>query len=291
MALLSTVRFAILATGILAPSASADIISDITTSESDEFAALQIKTESFWKPILTAAEEVKMGQHLDLYKEAEDIITKLPAENSYVQKSLRDALEHLKKADEVLFKQALNAVRVATEKLEVPAGGGGSSFSFLTGGQNFLKAAIQRFVGAGNYHEKVGEHVNERQGDILPLLRGASGASGNILKDTRLAQNLGFDVQKYDIYDETAPKTPQIAKDLADKIVSAAGETRHHFMQSITNTVNSITKDEQEKHEDASATVTKASLRGLHQSVALQEARIASRATSLQFSSLNLYSV
>jgi len=268
------------------PAAVADIISDITTSESDDSSALNIKAEMFWKPIVSAAEDVQMHEHLALYADAEKVITSLPAENEYVRKTLTESLDHLKKADAVSFKQALAASRVAKEKLDNPSDGSGSGFSFLTGGQNFLTAALKKFIGGSSYPDKLKEHVSERQADILPVLRGASGVTGNILKDSRLASSKAFDVLKYNLYHRDVPKTPKTATDLADRIVAAAGETRHHFTKSIADMANSIAKDENEKHEDASVTVTKASLRGFHNSVAAAEARIASTASSSQLHSL-----
>lgn len=282
MSLLCIVQLAVLALAISFQPAVADIISDITTSESDEFSALQIKAELFWKPVLSAAEDIQMEKHLVLYQHAEDVISRLPAENEYVRKTLREALDHLKSADDASFKQALASSHVAQQKLDAPAGSSGSiGLSFLTGGQNFLKVALKRFIGGGSYPEKLIEHVSERQGDILPVLQGAAGSTGNILSDCRLASSKGFDVRKYDIYNDSVPKTPQTAKDLANLIIDAAGQTRHHFTQAITDMVKGITRDEQEKHEDAAVTVTKVSLRGLHKSVAMAEAKISSSRGSL----------
>jgi hypothetical protein len=257
--------------------AAADIISDITTSESDESSALQIKAELFWKPILNAAEGVNMEKHLDLYAEAEATIKNIPAENDYVRQALREALDHLKSADEAAFKQNLASTRMAKGKLDAPCGSSWSDFSFLTGGQNFLRTALQRFVGGGRYPERLVKHVEQRQADILPVLRGAAGTTGSILSDCRLASKKGFDVQKYDIYNHGVPKTPKFVNEMADKIIDAAGETRHHFMKSITSVVKEITRDVQEQNEDPGATVTKASLRGLHKTIAKAEAELPSK--------------
>lgn len=267
---------------------AADIISDITTPESDEFSALQIKAELFWKPILGAAEDVKMEKHLELYADVEAVIKGLPAENEYVRQALREALDHLKRADDVSFKQALASSQVAKEKLDAPCDGNGGGFSFLTGGQNFLKAALTRFVGGGRYPEKLVKHVEQRQADILPVLRGAATVTGSVLSDCRLASKRSFDVRKYDIYNKGVPKTPQIADDVADRIIEASGETRHRFTSSITDLVKGITRDVQEKQEDAAATVTKASLQGLHASVAKAEAQLQSKNSLIRSASPRL---
>jgi len=276
MSLLCAVRATAVALAMSLQPVVADIISDITTSESDEYSALQVKAELFWKPIVSAAEDIQMERHFALYAHAEDVISSLPAENDYVHQTLRDALNHLKMADDASLNQALASSRLAQDQLDAPAGQGSSGFSFLTGGAigSVWKAALKRFVGGGSYPEKLMEHVGQRQDSILPVLRGAAGATGDVLSNCRLASKKSFDVRKYDIYNNGVPKTPQMAKDLADKIIEAAGHTRHQFTKSISDMVKGITRDEQEKHEDAAATVTKESLRGLHQSVAAAEAKI-----------------
>lgn len=274
MSVLTITRVALLA--LAASPVAADIISDITTSSADEFRALEVKAEAFWKPILSAAEDVKMEAHLKLYDDAEAVIKGLPAENEYVRKTLREALDHLKNADAVLFKQALNSARVAKEKLDGPCDISSVGLSFLNGGHigSYMKSALKRFSSGGEYSEKLVDHVQKRQDDILPVLRGAADVTGNILSDCRLASKLSFDIRKYDIYNDNVPKTPQNADDIADRIVDAASETRSRFTRSITDMVKGITKDFEEKHEDARVTVTKASLKGLHTMVAEAEAKI-----------------
>lgn len=273
MSVLAAARFATLVLAFALPAVHADIISDITISETDENSALQIKAELFWKPILSAAEDVKMEKHVQLYADAEAVIKGLPAENVYVRKTLQESLDHLKRADDVLFKQALESAAVAKEKLDAPCETGDGPFSFLKGGQNFLNAALRKFVGGGRYSDQIMNHVERRQADILPTLRGAAGAAGNILSDCRLASKKGFDVRKYDIYNEGVPKTPQAADDLADRIIDAASETRSRFTRSITDMVKGITRDFEEKKEDAAVTVTKANVKGLHAKIAQAQAQ------------------
>lgn len=240
--------------------AEAEIISDITTSETDEFSALQLKVEQFWTPVLNAAQEVKMDIHVELYAEVEAVLQGLPAETTYVRTALSKALDHLKKADEVLFEHALKSTNVAKDKLGEPCDMSSTPFSFLTGGQNFLKTALKRFISGGTYSEKLVEHVGKRQADILPVLRGAAFNAGNILSDCRLASKWSFDVRKYDIYNDDVPETPEDAKLVADRIIDASSETRHHFTKSITDMVTGISRDVREKHQDASVTMTHASV-------------------------------
>jgi len=275
-------RVSALVCAVSLTSVVADIISDITGVETDEMSALQIKAEAFWKPILSAAEDVNMEKHLQLYADAEAVILGLPKENDYVRKALREALDHLKSADDVSFKQALASASVAKEKLDGPRDTTSIGFSFLTGGlspKNFLKNALKRFIGGGRYPEKLVQHVQQRQADILPVLRGAADVSGNILSDCRLASKIGFDVRKYDIYNDGVPKTPKNADDVADRIIDAASETRSRFTRSITDLVNGITKDYEQKEENAGSTVTKASLHGLHAKIFAAQAQAKAKAT------------
>lgn len=249
-----------------------EIISDLTTSADDERRALELKAEQFWSPILQAAQESQLDQHLEVYADAEAALAALPAENDHVRGLLTEALTRLKQADEKLMLQGVEASELASEKLaEGPGGDRSSSFSFLTGGQNFLSQALQRFVGgaglssSGHYSQRLVTHIQHRQDDILPALRGAASSVGDVLTNCRLASKLSFDVLKYDIYTKGVPKTPEAAKKAAHKLVDASGETRHRFMQGVMSAVGSITKDVQERNSNPSATVTKSLLAGLPQ--------------------------
>lgn len=239
--------------------ATAEVISDITGSEMDFVSALQVKKERFWRPVMRAVEETNVDKHTQLFKDVECELATLPTENEYVRQALRESMDHLKAADKLSASDKLAADKLASDKLAA-AHDSGSSFSFFTGGQNFLKTAIRRFIDGGDYSEKVSDQVSKRQADILPLLRGAASSTGNILSDCRLASKRGFDVRKYDIYNHDVPKTPESAKVLADRLIEAAGETRHRFTSSITAMVKGITRDVEEKQEDAAVTVTRESL-------------------------------
>lgn len=236
-----------------------EIISDIMTSSADEGRALTIKNEQFWQPLRDAAQQAAQdGKRWSVFQEVDVTIASLTDEHSKVRTLLREAIVHLKRADDVVLAQASQSSEIANEELAMSSGADASTFSFLTGGQNFISQAIRRFIGGGAYSEKLGDQIQKRQAAVLPALRGASIVAGDVLTDCRLASKLAFDVLKYDIYNSGVPKTPQSVKDAANHIVDAAGKTRHHFMQLIMGTVSSITRDTSEKHDDPAATVTRA---------------------------------
>lgn len=263
MATIRMTKIAVLASALsLQPQQAAawevEIISDLTTSAGDEKKALDLKSQQFWQPVLDNAEATKMTsayKHLSVYEEVEAAIAELPTENAHVRELLKDALTRLKRSDDTVFNQAVDSAEVANQQLlDGPASE--DTFSFLTGGQNYFTQAIRRFVGFGKYSETLGKQVRRRQADVTPMLRGAATVASNVLVDTREASKLGFDVLKYDIYTKGAPKTPEAAKTVAYKLIDAVSETRHNFMQGITDTANGIARDSNERDVAPAATVT-----------------------------------
>lgn len=245
-----------------------EIISDLTIGEFDETRALELKAEQFWGPILAAAEKAKMSEHAQLYADTEKVLSELNADHAYVKDALAESLSHLKHADELVLIDATFATKLASEEKRKPISDSKQgAFSFLTGGQIFsiFRDRLRRFASDGTYSERLVRLVEQRQAGVLPALRGTAEISGSVLSDCRTASKRGFDVLKYDIYSSGrlrgAPKTPENAKSIANRLVDAAGETRHHFMSSVTEMVSSIAKDAQGKHDNnAAATVTLASI-------------------------------
>eukprot|EP00929_Paragymnodinium_shiwhaense_P025562 TRINITY_DN1542_c0_g1_i4.p1 TRINITY_DN1542_c0_g1~~TRINITY_DN1542_c0_g1_i4.p1 ORF type:complete len:282 (-),score=83.28 TRINITY_DN1542_c0_g1_i4:38-883(-) len=252
-------KMAVMATVVSVRAFESDIISDLTTTATDEKRALKMKSDDFWQPVLDNAESSKMASaytHLSIYEEVEAALKALPSENAHVKGLLEDALLRLKRADAKVFQQAVDSAEVAAQQL-LDGPTQRDAFSFLTGGQNYFTQAIRRFVGFGKYSESVGQQVRQRRTDVTPLLRGAADKTSNLLTDCREASNLSFDVLKYDIYNQGVPKTPEDAKAAAHKLAGAIAETRHNFMAGITNVAKGISRDGEEKDMAASATVTK----------------------------------
>jgi len=242
--------------------AHGEIISDLGSimgpTPTEENRALELKAEKYWQGLLSVAEEMKLAEHLALYDETDKAIAELPAENEYVRQALLEAVVSLRRADEAVLTQGAGSSSLASERLGSPTSGSG--FSFFSAGQNFMKKALQQFVSGGHYSERLTEHVAQRQADILPVLRGAAQSTGNVLSDARTASKLAFDVLKYDIYNKGVPKTPQAAKDVANKLVDAAGETRHRFMKFVTEMATGIANDAKGKTQEASFVVAGAQL-------------------------------
>merc|ERR1719387_1714105 len=165
--------------------------------------------------------------------------------------ALREALERLQRADKLVLAQA---VRSSNPGSPTPWD---VAFSFLKGGQNPLAQAVRRFVNGGQYSETLREQVKGRQADILPMLRDAASATGNVLEDCRLASKRSFDALKYDLYNKGVPKTPEEAKAVAYRIVDAAAQTRGRFTRYVTESVSSIARDVVGREEPAAATVTR----------------------------------
>lgn len=242
---------------------ASEVISDLGSlvipSPAEEHRALEIKADKFWQAVLTSAEDIKMNEHLELYDQAEKVIADLAPENEYVRKGLSEAVQRLRSADETVLMRAVSSSDLASNRL---TSSGEAGFSFFSGGQNFLKQALQRFVAGARYSERLLDHIMQRQADILPLLYGVAGSTGSVLGDTKTASRRCFDVLKYDIYNKGVPKTPQAAKDMAYKLVDAASETRHRFMQFVTQAVNTVAQDYQGRSDGASATVAQSATLG-----------------------------
>merc|ERR1719491_436866 len=95
--------------------------------------------------------------------------------------------------------------------------------------------------------------MQQRTAAMLPRLRGAAKATGDVLTDTRQATQRGFDVLKYDLYQKGAPKTPEAAKNVAQRIVKAAMEDREKIIHPIINASGDMTSDTRTEDEHLSS--------------------------------------
>lgn len=267
----SVAALVFLSFGRLSASYDVEVISDITAPSPslDAGRALEIKKQEFWEPVLHAASGQEVQGHAALYKDAEAAIEKLCLEHTYVRVALREALERLRRADAAVLAQAEQHSLLAAEELATPVRSTwGESFSFITGGQNFLGQAVQRFLDGGDYTSRLRGHMEQRKASVLPALQGASTAAGDVLGDCRFASKRGFDAPKHDVCDGEAEPTPEAAKDIANRIIDAAAETRRRFMKMVAASADGLTNDSERQHEEPSAIVTQTLLAGMEEPAA-----------------------
>lgn len=241
---------------------TAEVISDVLSSESVEDRALEVRAKQFWSAIKSVADDMNLEEHVNLYAEAEQSLKELSPEHSYVREALSESLLRLQRADATVFKQGLESAGIAAAELEAigkPSSKESGGISWLRSGsqQGILRKALGLFID-GKYADELREQVEERQASLLPMLRGAADVTGNVLEDCRLSTRLAFDVQKYDIYNKGVPKTPEAAKEVSKKIVEASSQTRKRFMNFVMSMVGSLVSDIAAKTTTASATVVQA---------------------------------
>jgi len=254
----------------LAAGFDSEVISDIVSPAADEGRAIDMKAQQFWETIQDSSHSTTSLEHSEVYAEVEAALAALPAENTQVRAMMKEALMRLQRADKMVLQQSEDSADLATEHLATKPVSE-SLFSFMTGGQNFLALAIRRFVGGADYADRVAAEVSNRQGNVLPALRGAAAITGNVYDDCRMVSKLGFDVLKYDIYNEGVPQTPAFVKTAADKLVDASAQTRHQFMQGVIGFARALTIDTEEKDINPSAKVTQTLLSDMHSKWDLDE--------------------
>lgn len=240
------------------PAAAQEVISDLVTAPADERRALEVKAEEFWGPFLETAKDMRLEEHMTLYSDAERVLCELPAENTYVREALAEALMRLKRADAAVLARAVQSSELASQRLS--KGQAGNLFSIFSRGGSFIDQALRRFVDGSRFSEDLVQQVQNRQAEILPLLRDTAEATGNVLTDCRLASKRSFDLLKYDIYNKGVPKTPEAAEAVAHRIIDASSATRKRFTGFVVQAVGGIKRDFLGRHDNAAATVARSDL-------------------------------
>ena len=84
--------------------------------------------------------------------------------------------------------------------------------------------------------------------------------TGCVRKDARVVTERGFDILNYDIYypvfhHTKVPNTPDIAKQVAKRLIELGDALRHHFLFSVRQVDDGIVDNFQCRQESASVTV------------------------------------
>lgn len=257
--------FSALVLTLLGQLGRAEWVSDIGESSPEKGQkALAARAEKFWTAMLQAAEDVNLNEYEDLLNSADETLAKLPAENAEVVRLLQDSAKRLRRTSQALFLNAIAAGEQAGEKLSkgFMAKRPEVEVSISALGVDVFGQAIRRFAAAENiasggeaFNEKALREVAERQGDVLPVLQQTADLSKDILEDCRQAKNHAFDALKYELYTKGAPATPQVARDLADKLIGAASFMRHKFFGLAMGEVSAIVHDTDGAQKDSAAKV------------------------------------
>lgn len=244
--------------------ATAEWVSDIGESSPEKGQkALAARAEKFWQTMLKAAEEVNLNEYEDMLSAAEKTLAELPAENAEVRRLLQDGTTRLKRTSQALFLNAIAAGETAGEKLSKGFMAPRQSELAISALGDVFGQAIRRFAAAETasggkaFNDEALREVAERQGEILPVLRQTADLSRDILEDCRVAKNDAYDALKYDIYTKDAPKTPQAAADLADKLIGAAKFMRHKFSDLAMGEVKALVQDTESQHDSAAKVLTR----------------------------------
>jgi len=215
---------------------SAEFITDLTVSEDFQERQLKKRHEQFWK-VIEAAVDTE-----DYVEAAEGLAACLDdvPDDAPTKAILEQSVRHLHAAALGAASQGGRAMTVADSAIASGPGKGQ-----VQGPTDFFARLYRTFVAEeqGEFPDKFKGAVQERQQRVAQILKGSVGS--NVLQDTRLASKLAFDVLKYDIYNSKAPKTPEAAKEIANKVVDLHAKVRKSFLGPITTMANQIANDAQ----------------------------------------------
>lgn len=241
-----------------------DVISDILSEPAGiQREALTIKHDRFWQQLLASVENTPVPTNLRLCGEANAVIAGLPSEVSHVRISLQSSVDSLRHANEALLAHIVRTSEVAQQRAsEAPGQSASLRGTFMRGGSigDIFRQAVRQFVSEGSYAEQAQEHVHARQGDILPILQSVAPIFGKVAQDCRSASSSAFDVLKHDVYNRGAPRTPESAKVLANKVIDAVAKTRQQLRSLVTSSAAAVADDAEGKGQGASVTVLMSTL-------------------------------
>lgn len=221
---------------VLLSCAAAEFFSDLTVSEDFQAKQLKKRHEQFWKVIESAVDTEDYVEAAEGLAACLDDVPDAAPTKAILEQSIR----HLHAAALGAASQSGRAMTVADSSISSGPGKGS-----IQGPTDFFARLYKSFVAEeqGEFPDKFKGAVQERQQRVAQILKGSVGS--NVLQDTRLASKLAFDVLKYDIYNSKAPKTPEAAKEIANKVVDLHAKVRKSFLGPITTMANQIANDAQ----------------------------------------------
>lgn len=211
----------------------AETYSDITLPEDFQERQLKKRHDSFWKVI---EESVDTEDYVSAAEGLAACLDDVP-EEAPTKPILEESIRHLHAAARGAAAQNGRAVDVAESEMT------GGSQAAPKGPTEFFQRLYSSFIAEDqkDFPDKFRGQVQERQKRVGQILKGSVGMS--VLQDTRMASKLAFDVLKYDIYTPKAPKTPESAKEIANKVIDLHAKVRKSFLGVITTAANQLAND------------------------------------------------
>lgn len=213
---------------------AAETITDLTLPEDFQERQLKKRHDRFWQVIESAVDTEDYVEAAEGLAACLDDVPEGPT-----KPILQESIQHLHAAALGAAAQNGRAFSVADAAMQ------GGSQAQPKGPTDFFQRLYSSFVAEDqkDFPDKFRGQVQERQKRVSDILKGSVGS--NVLQDTRLASKKAFDVLKYDIYTPKAPKTPESAKEIANKVIDLHAKVRKSFLGVITTAANQLAQDAQ----------------------------------------------
>jgi len=269
---------------------SAELYSDVDSTERDEAKALEIKAKDFWQGLMDSADGLATGDNAQLCAEVEEALEKLPKEDNIIREHFQAAIEHLAKADALMFEEAASFKMLASEKLGKASNADAKASNVYSDTnkaiwhndgdwQDSFVSAVTRFIGTDKrYEKKLAGHIVSRLRESTPYLNRAHELAPLMLEESGKAGDLAHKVQRLGLTRAAGggKPLPGTLQRLAGRITTATGKQRLRFTNYLLKSWMTTAESIAGKNEKASKTVMKASLRGVDQNVRSQEPAVQS---------------
>lgn len=238
---------------------SAELYSDVESTERDETKALEIKAKDFWQGLMESAQGLETTKNAELSARVELALKKLPSGYNVIREHFDKAIGHLANADSMLFEEASRSKMMALQRLE-----NGESHEalcdYVSENEDYLYTAYTRFVGYRTYEKKLGRHILSRLKEMEPALDRATEMAPQMYDQSEKASNSARAVMTNRKLGHT--KQDDALRKLAGEIISATGKQRMRFQDYLFGSLLTTAQDLAGEKEKPSQTVMKASLRG-----------------------------
>jgi len=233
----------------------AEFYSDVDTKDRDEVKALEIKAKDFWQGLMDSAQGLETTRNAKLSAQVEVALKTLPSEDTKSRELFLKAIEHLANADSMLFEEASRSKMLALQRLE--NGGKSESFcDFVSDWEDYLYTAYTQFVGHRTYEKKLARHILSRLKEMEPAIDRAVGMAPEMYEES----------EKASIAARTVLRRKDLSKALRERahdIIRATGKQRMRFQNYLLGSLMTTAQDLAGETEQATHTVSKASLRGV----------------------------